>query len=333
MALLQFWLRLELNRMLRGTYTRPCAAEHDDLLLPHPRSLSRADLARVRSCPDEWTVAAKLDGVRALLVACVFMGRRCVCAVGRRLDVVVLSEKADGPDGRDGADGLDGPDRLDGPDGAERLDGAESLDGLVVVVDAERTGDEYHAHDVFVLSRSSDIARRAHAVRMAAVPSAIAELGLGLHVHAKPFVPMHRIADVASVASCDGLILANATAPVTFGSGEALLKWKPVTHCSVDLLVERRRCGAYLSRRASARASNGRKPLFELELVEVPGPLPCVWEFRHDGERWRPCKPRRDKNTANSEYVVTQTALNIAERITLEELHETLGPLEPLGPL
>lgn len=311
MALLQFWLRLELNRMLRGTYTRPCAAEHDDLLLPHPRSLSRADLARVRSCPDEWTVAAKLDGVRALLVACVFMGRRCVCAVGRRLDVVVLSEKADGAESRDGP---------------ESLDGLDGLDGLVVVVDAERTGDEYHAHDVFVLSRSSDIARRAHAVRMAAVPSAIAELGVP-NVHAKPFVPMHRIAEVASVASCDGLILANATAPVTFGSGEALLKWKPVTHCSVDLLVERRRCGAYLSRRASARASNGRKPLFELELVEVPGPLPCVWEFRHDGERWRPCKPRRDKNTANSEYVVTQTALNIAERITLEELHETLGPL------
>ena len=86
MALLRFWLHLELNRMLRGTYTRPCAAEHDDLLLPHPRSISRADLARVRACPDEWTVAAKLDGVRALLVGCVFMGRRFVCAVGRRLD-------------------------------------------------------------------------------------------------------------------------------------------------------------------------------------------------------------------------------------------------------
>ena len=155
---------------------------------------------------------------------------------------------------------------------------------------------------------------------MSALASAISELAPLVNVHAKPFLPMHRISEVTSVASCDGLILANATAPVTFGSGEALLKWKPVTHCSVDLLVERRRCGAYLARRASARVANGRKPLFELELSDVPGDLPCVWEFRHDGERWRPHKPRRDKNTANSDFVVTQTALNIAERIGRTEL-------------
>jgi hypothetical protein len=96
--------------------------------------------------------------------------------------------------------------------------------------------------------------------------------------------------------------------------------WTPVAHCTVDLLVARRRGGAYLSRRASARAKNARKPLFELELVDVPGPLPCVWEFRHDGASWRPFKPRNDKNTANSEYVVAQTELNIAERIELDEL-------------
>jgi hypothetical protein len=169
------------------------------------------------------------------------------------------------------------------------------------------------------VARTADIARRAHAVRMAALPAAIAELGLA-GVHAKPFFPMHRLDEAARVEHRDGLILAHATAPVTFGSGEALLKWKPVTHCSVDLLVERRRCGAYLARRASARSSNGRKPLFDVELRDVPGALPCVWEFRHDGERWTPCKPRRDKNTANSEYVVTQTALNIAEGIGLDEL-------------
>jgi hypothetical protein len=312
MALLRFWLQLELNRMLRGTYARPCAAESDDLLLPYPRSLSRADLARIRASPEEWTVAAKLDGVRALLVLCVFMRRRIVCAVGRRLDVTILSDTdaraKTSPGGPDGLDGLD--------DGLDGLD-----DGLVVVVDAERTDSAYFAHDIFVVSRSNEIARRAHAVRMVAVPSALARLGaLGVSVIAKPFVPMHRVEEASRTAQCDGLILANTTAAVAFGSGESLLKWKPVSHCSVDLLVERRRCGAYLSRRASTRAKNGRKPLFELELSDVPGPLPCVWEFKHDGASWRPFKPRRDKNTANSEYVMAQTELNIAEGIELEEL-------------
>jgi hypothetical protein len=306
MALLRFWLHLELNRMLRGIYTRPCAAEQDDLLLPHPRSLCRADLARIRASPENWTVAAKLDGVRALLVLCVFMRRRIVCAVGRRLDVTILADDAVG---------------------AESAESGESADGLVVVVDAERADAAYFVHDVFVVARAADIARRPHAARMAAVASAIAELdslgalgALGVAVHAKPFVPMHRIDEASSTGPCDGLVLANATAPAVFGSGEDLLKWKPVAHCTVDLLVERRRCGAYLSRRASARAKNARKPLFELELADVPGPLPCVWEFRHDGASWRPFKPRNDKNTANSEYVVAQTELNIAERIELDEL-------------
>ena len=369
MALLQFWLHLELNRMLRGVYTRPGAAEHDDLLLPHPRSLCRADLARIRASPDEWTVAAKLDGVRALLVSCVFMRRRVVCAVGRRLDVTVLADGASGgangaSSGANGASSVasgasgasvasgandangasgassdqngasgassdpngassdaNGANGASGPHGANDANGADDADGLVVVVDAELADSAYFVHDVFVVARASDIARRSHAVRMAAIPGAIAALGaLGVAVHAKPFVPMHRIAEASSAGPCDGLVLANATAPAVFGSGEALLKWKPVSHCTVDLLVERRRCGAYLSRRASARTKNGRKPLFDLELSDVPGPLPCVWEFRHDGASWRPFKPRRDKNTANSEYVVAQTALNIAERIELDEL-------------
>ena len=188
MALLQFWLHLELNRMLRGVYTRPGAAEHDDLLLPHPRSLCRADLARIRASPDEWTVAAKLDGVRALLVSCVFMRRRVVCAVGRRLDVTVLadganggasgasgangassgakgassdqngaSSDANGANDQNGAGGASGP---NGANGANDANGADDADGLVVVVDAELADSAYFVHDVFVVARASDIARR-----------------------------------------------------------------------------------------------------------------------------------------------------------------------------
>jgi hypothetical protein len=299
--LLAFWLRLELGRALRGVYKRPCEAHLDDLLLPNPRSLTRGGLELLRASPEEWVLAPKVDGTRTLLVRGVFMRRAVLCAVGRRYDVAVL---ADEPCGED--------------------------DGLVVVVDAERAEGRYVAHDVFVLGRSSEPSRRAHAVRMALLPRAVEALGAP-GVETKQFWPLHRAAEAAAGPGNDGLIFARATEPVTFGSDPALLKWKPHAENTIDLLVERRRCGAHLMRRASARSGNGRKPMLEVELAQVPGQLPCVWEFRHDGTAWRPSRRRPDKNTANSDYVIQQTELNLHERVEIAEIAALSRVAAPAG--
>jgi hypothetical protein len=87
----------------------------------------------------------------------------------------------------------------------------------------------------------------------------------------------------------------------------------------VDLLVERRKCGAHLTRRASARTADGRTTLTDVALESV-GALPAIWEFAYRDEKWVPVRERGDKSAANTDFVVEQTLLNIREAIALDEL-------------
>ena len=287
--LLRAWLQMELARLTRGVF------RGGEVPLPHPRSLSRAALAAIVAEPERWTVAAKSDGVRALLVSCAFMRREYLVAVDRRSGVAVLAS-------------------------AE----CESEPAVRTVLDAELVCGEYVAHDALVCG-GAPVHARAHAVRQAMLASAVAEFPMA---RAKPFVALERIGEVARTEHTDGLIFAQSDAPVTFGSEPAVMKWKPASKCTVDLLVERRKCGAHWTRRASARSADGRAALAEVALDAV-GALPAIWEFGHRDGAWVPLRERRDKSVPNSEFVVEQTLMNIGEAVTLEELVATFGgPVE-----
>ena len=287
--LLRAWLHMELARLTRGVYR----GAPSDVPLPHPRSLSRAALAAIVAEPDQWTVAAKSDGVRALLVSCVFMRREYLAAVDRRSGVEVLSSSA-----------------CDSDDSAIRT-----------VLDAELVCGAYLAHDALVCG-GAPVHARAHAVRQGMLASAVSEFPMA---RAKPFVALERIGEVARTEHTDGLIFAQSDAPVTFGSEPAVMKWKQASACTVDLLVERRKCGAHWTRRASARSADGRAALAEVALDAV-GVLPAVWEFGYRDGKWVPLRERRDKSVPNSEFVVEQTLLNIGESVTLDELVRLFAP-------
>ena len=282
----EFWLRAELRRVLRGVYKR-----HDEeLALPHPRNVTRATLGSIESERPAWLVAHKVDGRRALLVRARVFGDEHVVDLDRRLVATVLST------GRAATD---------------------AHDEIRVVLDAEMCGGVYYAHDVFVLGGAQTHALK-FATRLDLVDAAIAELGVAAVVP-KPFVPLG--SELARPpAAADGLILSHASAPATFGSDPWVLKWKPTSKCTIDLLVERKKCGAHFSRRVSARTSNGRRALAEFDASAFTGPLPCVFEFSMVGGAWTPMHRREDKATANTEFVVEQTVVAITDAITLEEI-------------
>ena len=311
----EFWLRAELRRVLRGAYKR-----HDEeIALPHPRNITRETLAVVSSERALWLAAPKLDGRRALLVRARVFGDEFVVDLDRKLTPTVLSTRR----ACVGAEGSRGPDEIR------------------VVVDAEACGGSYHAHDVFVLGGVQTHTLR-FSTRLDLVDEAIAELGVAGVVR-KPFVPLSTFAvrretdgreadgreadgsraNGRNAVPTDGLILAHSAAPATFGSDPWVLKWKPPDKCTIDLVVERKKCGVHFSRRVAARTSNGRRALAEFDAAAFTGTLPCVFEFAMVGGRWTPIHRREDKATANTEFVVEQTVVAINEAITVDEITGT----------
>jgi hypothetical protein len=310
----EFWLRAELRRVLRGAYKR-----HDEeIALPHPRNITRETLAVVSSERAMWLAAPKLDGRRALLVRARVFGDEFVVDLDRKLNPTVLfgpvRAPAKAPNGPNGPYGPYGPDEIR------------------VVVDAEACGGSYHAHDVFVLGGVQTHTLR-FSTRLDLVDEAITELGVAGVVR-KPFVPLSTFAvrseageageaDGSNAVPTDGLILAHSAAPATFGSDPWVLKWKPPDKCTIDLVVERKKCGVHFSRRVAARTSNGRRALAAFDAAAFTGTLPCVFEFAMVGGRWTPIHRREDKATANTEFVVEQTVVAINEAITVDEITGT----------
>jgi hypothetical protein len=303
--------------VLRGAYKR-----HDEeIALPHPRNITRETLAVVSSERAMWLAAPKLDGRRALLVRARVFGDEFVVDLDRKLTPTVLFGPTRAP-----AKGPHGP---YGPD------------EIRVVVDAEACGGSYHAHDVFVLGGVQTHTLR-FSTRLDLVDEAIAELGVACVVR-KPFVPLSTFAvrreageageadrseseeavEAGESVPTDGLILAHSAAPATFGSDPWVLKWKPPDKCTIDLVVERKKCGVHFSRRVAARTSNGRRALAEFDAAAFAGTLPCVFEFAMVGGRWTPIHRREDKATANTEFVVEQTVVAINEAITVDEITGT----------
>jgi hypothetical protein len=359
----EFWLRAELRRVLRGAYKR-----HDEeIALPHPRNITRETLAVVSSERAMWLAAPKLDGRRALLVRARVFGDEFVVDLDRKLNPTVLfgptRAPAKGPKAPNGPN--NGPNN--GPHGPH---GPYGPDEIRVVVDAEACGGSYHAHDVFVLGGVQTHTLR-FSTRLDLVDEAIAELGVAGVVR-KPFVPLStfavrseageadgrrsgeadgrrsgeageageadgrragesgesgeadgRRAEGSNAVPTDGLILAHSAAPATFGSDPWVLKWKPPDKCTIDLIVERKKCGVHFSRRVAARTSNGRRALAEFDAAAFTGTLPCVFEFAMVGGRWTPIHRREDKATANTEFVVEQTVVAINEAITVDEITGT----------
>ena len=293
-AALEFWVRLHVDRLTGVATGRPL---RDDMCLPNPRCVTRDSLAAVQLAPDEWVVAPKTDGVRSLVVRATFMGAPLVAIVGRRYTVRV----------------------------AWRGTPSAADDAVSTVLDAEATADgALSVHDVLVVG-GAPVHARPHHVRMDLLAAAIDEVARGADlppIAPKPFAPLSAAAVAAALrAAGDGLILAHSDRPVTFGSDPALLKWKPPDKCTIDLVVERRRCGAHYGRKARARAADsGRVLVDEIDVAAVPGDLPAIWEFGFRDGRWRPLHRRDDKAKANSLYVVEQTMHNVVDIIRPDEL-------------
>jgi hypothetical protein len=304
-ALLKFWLRLELDR-LRGGFRCPVRDEEDEVVVPNPRCITRCSLGEVQRNNAQWVVGTKSDGTRAVLVRCVFMHWPVLVSVDRSFAMRVHWTGT----------------RTDAPS------------ALMTVVDSERLSEHHlHAFDVFLLSRTNAVHARPHAVRMdllgAAVDECLHETGAALTVTVKHFAPLstESIRD-ALERDGDGLILVDTTRPVTFGSDPGILKWKAPHLSTVDMAVDRKRCGAHYSKLARVRTSDGKSTVIaDVPLSDVPGPLPAIWEFAFDGGRWRPVRRRDDKKKANSLYVVVQTMNNVVDVIDPSEL---LIPPTPL---
>ena len=300
--LVGMWARLTLDR-LAGLYA--CIhPPREDLCLPNPRCITRASLALVQPSVLDWVIAPKTDGVRVVVIRCVLAGVQSLLSVGRRYDTQILWS-------------------------AECHSGAVAepgvLDTVCTVLDAERLPDgTLSAHDVFVVS-STVVHDRPHHIRMCLLEDAVSEATRGTHgvaLAAKAFVPLSDAAVTdALAASADGLILAHRAKPVTFGSDPALLKWKPPDRATIDLFVERRRCGAHYGRTARARASDSTRIIIDrIDCNAVPGPLPAIWEFAFRDGAWHPLRRRDDKAKANTLYVVEQTASNVTDVIRPDEL-------------
>jgi hypothetical protein len=192
----------------------------------------------------------------------------------------------------------------------------------MTVIDTERTSDTHFvAHDVLLVSTTVHAHKMSQSVRMDLIASAVdeclARTGGVVTIDVKEFVALsHEGIQAMLERGGDGLILADKTLPVTFGSDPGLLKWKAPHLSTVDLVVDRKRCGAHYSKLARLRTSDGKATSIpDVRVEDVPGALPAIWEFGFVNGAWRPLHRREDKHKANSAFVVNQTMRNVVDVI------------------
>jgi hypothetical protein len=188
---------------------------------------------------------------------------------------------------------------------------------------------------VFLISTTIQAHKMSQSVRMDLIESAVEECigrsGRAITIVVKEFVPLSNEGIQTMLQrGGDGLILADKTRPVTFGSDPGLLKWKAPHLSTVDLLVDRRRCGAHFSKLARLRTSDGKATSIpDVRVEDVPGQLPAIWEFGFVDGGWRPLHRRDDKHRANSEFVVNQTMQNVVDVIGAFDLVPADSPPAP----
>lgn len=310
---------------------------------PQPVALTRSSMTILQKGNREYMVAEKTDGVRVLL----FFSRD---PIGNKPQLFVVERKLT----LRREFGLQFPDQL--------------FDGTVL--DAEQVGSTYVVFDCYALGGLS-CAKRNLRVRLEYASVAIKCLSKQeqARFRLKPMFPFSELRTFCTVYmqraqrdfACDGVIFTPVEDPLVCGTHGALLKAKPLEHCTCDLLVrpvtgeskrawDRSFCS--IDQRIIAAESVGERErpdgvlaelwflVDEMELLSVirwPSDLislpSClrgesqseIWECKPclQGNTWIPLKPRLDKKVPNHRNTVLDTVRCLHDDLQLAELFST----------
>lgn len=255
----------------------------------NPVSIERASIPALQQ--EEYWVAAKTDGQRALLLAVTAGGRRLCVVVDRAMRMFVVP-------GTLPTVGFEG----------SLLDGevVQARDGLwrFLAFDSPHLSGVNLAHSPF-------------SVRMAFVRAWLCDAGAGpdgLRLEAKRFVPYGtRLADEGDLPS-DGLIFMPEAPPYVPFRSDKLFKWKAGQQHTVDFQVDRGRL--MVLNRGKLVEKSRLHP--DDDRPELQG---AVVECGLAGGAWRVHRLRPDKAAPNDAYVYGKTNLNIQENITRSEFN------------
>ena len=289
---------------------------------PQPRSLMVKDMLHIKSNPKKYMVAPKTDGVRMFLLF-------SFCAIpNTELDKNIEVEYSVFMD-RNGIFY-----QIPITSHTKEIYNGTLLDG-------ELCNGKYVIFDVIAVNgystkKKSFYERCKHLRLLYQTLYCTPEMGLTLEL--KNWRPLHEIQDVymshKEQGNCDGMILCNVTSPLTTGTQQGMLKWKPQYEHTIDFHVLRdnrsHQLVLWLGTHREIPASNlqiTQCKNFEDECSLLPSTnihdfvMECSMK-EISNRRWvaTPVRLREDKVRGNSGRVASLTLKTIKQNITLDAL-------------
>ena len=267
---------------------------------PQPISIERRHFSILKGC--EYVVCEKSDGVRHVLVSCMFGDKKVSILVNRAFGMVLVS--------------------LNLPKAAYQG----------TILDGELVDKSFLVYDAVVVSgtsvKSMTLTKRLESAD--AVVSGILKMKNDPVVvkmkkfynlkNYKQFITEH----LPTVATpIDGLVFTPVKEPVRSGTHETMFKWKPRVNNTIDFQckkwVEQNKWGLYVTEKG--------KLVFESELSLEKTPdwitedciVECQYMYDEYPRWWKPLSLRKDKVHPNNRRTFYRTLVNIKEDIQIGE--------------
>lgn len=266
-----------------------------------PVSIERKHFDILRSQP--YVVCEKTDGVRCMLIAFMYEGKKtCIC-VNRALDMFVCP--------------LNFRKSVYGHYGTI-IEGELYNDDTIMIYDVIAANGIYVGHLDF-------LARLEHAEKLLKLLTVLKYDCVTLKI--KTF---HLLSDFKTFMNdylptvtqdMDGIVITPVNTPVKSGTHETMFKWKPRVKNTIDFQMKR------LNDKWNLYVQNRGKLIFEsiLSLKQVPpwvtedSIVECQYMIEDEPMWWKPIKLRNDKTFPNGRRTFYRTLVNIREDIKLEE--------------
>lgn len=249
---------------------------------------------------NDYVVCEKTDGVRHMLLAFMFEGKKFSIFVNRALDMFETKIRFS----------------------------KNTYDGTLF--DGELYEDKYMIYDI-VVANGKHIGHLNFLDRLdnmeKIIKSAMTMKSDDVKIKLKTF---HALTDFDTFLynylptinqKIDGLVFTPVNEPIRVGTHETLFKWKERDHNTIDFLVkfENNQCRLYVQEKGQ----------LVFESITYPEPwmrhgmiVECQYITDHIPMYWKPLKQRTDKTHPNNRRTFYRTLVNIKEDIKIEEFLE-----------
>jgi len=261
---------------------------------PQPISIERRHFNILRN--NDYVVCEKTDGVRHMLLAFIFEGKKFSVFVNRALDMFETKIRFS----------------------------KNTYDGTLL--DGELYEDKFMIYDV-VVANGKHIGHMNFLERLDnmehIIKSAMTMKSDDVKIKLKTF---HALSDFGSFLdylpsinqNIDGLVFTPVNEPIRVGTHETLFKWKERDHNTIDFLVKRE----YNQWRLYVQEKG--QLIFESITYDEPWLrdgmiVECQYMTDHVPMYWKPLKQRTDKTHPNNRRTFYRTLVNIKEDIKMKE--------------